>query len=180
MLECGQAHPASDLLAEVPRLRAYACLMTNDLCKADQHVQETLKRMLTSQNRWRDRPYARVPVFAILRGFLACENGNGFQSPNVEDGSIGLENGNADSLSSFRCALLQLNFYDREAVILTRAVRFSDSDTANICECSPAMVRLRALRGVAKLAEIMPEASARWWASAVRLAIGPDTAATLH
>jgi DNA-directed RNA polymerase specialized sigma24 family protein len=153
--------------------------MTNDLCKADQQVQETLKYMLASQNRWRDSPYMRVPVFAILRGFLARENGNGFQSTNVEDGSLGLENGNADSLSSFRCALLHLNFYDREAVILTKAVRFSDSDTSDICECSAAMVRRRALRGVAKLAEMMQEASGGWPANGVRLAARPDTDAAL-
>lgn len=179
MLECAHTHPADDLLADVPRLRAYAWLMTNDRRKADQQVQETLKRLIASHNGWCDRPYVRVSVFTILRSFLARENCKGFQSPDVVDGSLGLEN-ITRSLASFGYAFLQLNFYDREAVILTKAIGFSDSDTAEICECSAAMVRRRSLRGLAKLAEMLPEASVRRLASPVKLAVSPDTGATLH
>ena len=101
MLECSQTRPPSDLLAEVPHMRAYAWLMTNDRCQGDHQVQETLKRLLSSKSRWRDRPYVRVPVFAVLRSFLARENGNGFQSPNGEGGSLGLGNVEAQNLREF-------------------------------------------------------------------------------
>jgi DNA-directed RNA polymerase specialized sigma24 family protein len=121
----------------------------------------------------------RVSAFAILRCFLAREHCNGFQSPDVVDGPLALED-ITQGLASVGCALSRLNFYDREAVILTKAVRFSDSDTAAICECSPAMVGRRARCGVAKLAEMMPAASVRSLASAVRLAVSPDANATLQ
>jgi response regulator PhyR-like protein len=67
-----QADPASAILSEIPRLRAYARLMTNGRSEADRQVEDMLESVLADDLLWSDRPQLRVRLFKILRGYLAC------------------------------------------------------------------------------------------------------------
>ena len=142
-----QTQFSDTLLAEIPRLRAYARLMTNDGVKADQEVEETLKRAFANEDRLHNRRQLQVGLFTILRNFLAHDYNlrhadvRGYPSASLETEPLG-------------AALLLLGFEDREAVILSAAVGFSDPDIAGICGCELEMVSGRVCRGLARLAEL--------------------------
>ena len=156
------------ILAEIPHLRAYARLMTNDRCKADQGVEETLKCVLLNGNRWLMRRRLRVPLFAILRNLLARDDNmlhkelrHGFEpQETVTPDSLERASGHVQVLGGFGHALALLHLEDREAIILTVAAGFTDLDTAEICSCTPKIIRGRVQRGFARLAELLPAHSA--------------------
>ena len=58
------------ILTEIPHLRAYARLMTNDVSSADREVTETLKRALSNIEGLCKRSGLRVQLLTILRNFL--------------------------------------------------------------------------------------------------------------
>lgn len=106
---------------------------------------ETLDSVLSDQPFWRDVPHLRVPLFAVLRGFLARDFGVPRQSstrPALLQGT-----GEAGSL------LAQLSFDERDALVLAAAAGFSDVEAAQICGCAPETVRRRVKHGLAHLAE---------------------------
>ena len=65
-----QAGLASAILAEIPRMRAYARLMTNDRSEADREVEEALNCVVADDVRWSGGDRLRVALFKILRGIL--------------------------------------------------------------------------------------------------------------
>jgi DNA-directed RNA polymerase specialized sigma24 family protein len=138
--------------------------MTNDRCKADQGVEETLKCVLLNENRWLMRLSLRVPLFAILRNLLARDDNmlhkelrNGFEpQETVTPDSLERASGQIQVLGGFGNALTLLHLEDREAIILTAAAGFTDLDTAEICGCAPEIVRGRVQRGFARLVELLP------------------------
>jgi RNA polymerase sigma-70 factor, ECF subfamily len=146
------------ILAEIPHLRAYARLMTNDRCKADQGVEETLKCVLLNGNRWLMRRRLRVPLFAILRNLLARDDN--MLHKELRNGFEPQETVTPDSLGGFGNALALLHLEDREAIILTAAAGFTDLDTAEICGCAPEIIRGTVQRGLARLVELLPAHSA--------------------
>jgi len=156
------------LLAEIPHLRAYARMMTNDRCKADQGVEETLKYILVDRNSWPMRRRLRVPLFAILRNLLARDHNmlhkelrKGFEpQETVAPDSLERASGHVQVLGGFGNALALLHLEDREAIILTVAAGFTDLDAAEICSCTPKIIRGRVQRGFAWLAELLPAHSA--------------------
>ena len=58
------------ILTEIPHLRAYSRLMTDDVASADQQVTETLRRALSNIERLCKRTGLRVQLLRILRNFL--------------------------------------------------------------------------------------------------------------
>jgi RNA polymerase sigma-70 factor (ECF subfamily) len=139
------------LLAEIPRLRAYARLMTNDGVKADQEVEETLKRALANEDRLHNRHQLQMALFTILRNFLA--HGHNLRRSDFHDNSsasLETANKNVRIIEPLGSALLLLGFEDREAVVLSAAVGFSDLEIAGICGCELEMVSGRMCRGLAR------------------------------
>jgi len=151
------------ILAEIPHLRAYAGLMTNDVSSADREVTEALQRALSNIERLRKRQGLRVQLLKILRNILVigeaapgkfrplpaiCER---LRMPfrNVVDG----HRERPDSLVS---ALLLLNFENREAVVLRAGVRVSREDAAKIIGCELHVYDARVRSGFARLAELLP------------------------
>jgi RNA polymerase sigma-70 factor (ECF subfamily) len=150
-----QTQFADTLLAEIPRLRAYARLMTNDGVKADQEVEETLKRALANEDCLHNRRQLHVGLFTILRNLLAHDHN--LRHADVHDNpsaSLETANKNVRITEPLGSVLLLLGFEDREAVILSVAVGFSDLEIAGICGCELEMVSLRVCRGLARLAEV--------------------------
>ena len=62
---------ASAILAEIPRMRAYARLMTNDRSEADREVEEALNSVLADDICWSGGAQLRVELLINLRSFLA-------------------------------------------------------------------------------------------------------------
>jgi RNA polymerase sigma-70 factor, ECF subfamily len=127
---------------EVPGLRAYARLMNNDIVVADQLVADTLNRAFASDSLPRRASCLRLPLFAILRTVLASDQ----HRPHQDTADI----------SGLEGVLILLNFEDREAIILTVAAQFTESETGKICACPPATVKRRMHRGLARIAQLMP------------------------
>ena len=69
----GQASLSDRILTEIPRVRIYARLMTNDVSSADRRVAETLKHSLSDIDRLRTCKDLRIDLFMILRARSARE-----------------------------------------------------------------------------------------------------------
>ena len=151
------------ILTEIPHLRAYACLMTDDVASADREVTETLRRALSHIEGLCKRTGLRVQLLRILRNFLidselAPRNFKGlsatyerlkgpFRNPNGGQGQRPM------SLAS---ALLYLNFENREAIVLRAGVRLSREEAARIIGCELHVYDARVRCGFARLAELLP------------------------
>ena len=69
MLDQVETCLSETILTEIPHLRAYSRLMTDDVASADQQVAETLRRALSIE-RLCKRTGLRVQLLRILRNFL--------------------------------------------------------------------------------------------------------------
>jgi DNA-directed RNA polymerase specialized sigma24 family protein len=147
-------HPSTTFLVELPRLRAYARLMMNDKAKADQMVVDTIEGAFAN-DAWFDRSLLRLPVFAMMHKRLLRDHQgsrNGLQP--IAGGSLRTTSGSGQALAELPAALVHLHFDERNALVLTVCVRFSDAETAGICECEPELVRRRRLSGIARIVEL--------------------------
>ena len=151
------------ILAEIPHMRAYARLMTDDASSADQQVTETLKRALSNIEGLCKRAGLRVQLLRILRNFLIdseleprkfkglsaiYERLNGpFRNAN---------RGQEQRPMSLASALLYLNFENREAIVLRAGARLSREEAAKIIGCELHVYDARVRCGFARLAELLP------------------------
>ncbi len=158
-----QFNVSSAILAEIPQMRAYARLMTNDRSKADQAVEEALKSLSVTEIRCCERSQVRVPLFEILRGFLARDQRPAFNQagPNTYisfSSSLALASGRNNeqqTVTDTGFALLKLSFEEREALILSAAAGFSDLDIAKICGCKEENIRARVIHGRSRLSGLL-------------------------
>ena len=160
-----QAQPdlASAILAEIPSMRAYARLMTNDRSEADREVEEAVKCVLADDMRWSDGAQLRVALIKILRGILARDRRPALLQ-GVRDAygtfccsfaALGRTNTRGRTVSDAGPALLHLAFEDREAMVLSAAAGFTDLEIAEICGCTRETVKERVQNGRARLAELL-------------------------
>ena len=159
-----QSDLQSAIRAEIPRMRAYARLMTNDRSKADRAVEKTLKSLSATDIQWCERTQLRIPLFEILRGFLSGDQrpllNQAYPSTSISVSSSLVSASRAteseqQTVEETGSALMKLNFEEREALILSATAGFSDLDIAEICESKPEIVRARILRGRTRLAELL-------------------------
>jgi DNA-directed RNA polymerase specialized sigma24 family protein len=145
-------NPSTTVLAQLGRLRAYAFLMTNDKGSADRTVLDMVERALSHENQSRCSAYSRTMLFAVLRNCLLRSHGGqrGGDRPHLT----------AISNAWMARALMHLSFFDREAVVLTVSMGFSDEETGSICKCAPELVKHRRSIGLAALAELFEASSA--------------------
>ncbi|MGA9550474.1 MAG: hypothetical protein WBS14_22825 [Rhodomicrobium sp.] len=163
MLDQVEACLSEAILTEIPHLRAYSRLMTDDVASADQQVTETLRRALSNIERLCKRTGLRVQLLRILRNFLIdseleprtfkglsaiyeCLNGP-FRNAN---------GGHGQRPMSLASALLYLNFENREAIVLRAGVRLSRDEAAKIIGCELHVYDARVRCGFAQLAELLP------------------------
>ena len=69
MQDRGQASLSDRILTEIPRLRVYARLMTNDVSSADLGVADALKHALFDVERLRTCKDLRIHLFMIAQGY---------------------------------------------------------------------------------------------------------------
>jgi RNA polymerase sigma-70 factor (ECF subfamily) len=140
-----QPSPSETILAEIPRLRVYARLMTNDPSSADLQVADALQHAFSDVERLRACKDLRVHLFSILRTLLAS-------------GSFRIENGHLERPVSLATALLCLTFEAREAVVLRTGLKLSGEQAATIIGCELHIYDARVRRGLTRLAELLPQA----------------------
>jgi len=151
-----QTDLASAILVELPHLRAYARLMTNDRSEAHREVEATLVSASCDDIGCSDKGQLRVQLFKMLRGFLARDQRSMIQQDIPHSHvALGTPDSDAQTVTDVGPTLLRLDFQDREAIILSAAARFSDLEIAEICECAPETVRGCVNRGRAQLAKIL-------------------------
>ena len=154
---------ASAVLAEIPRMRVYARLMTNDWAEADRKVARTLNSVSADDVRWSGGDRLRITLFRILRGVLARDRRPALLQ-GVRDAygtfccsfaAIGQTGATDRAAADVGPALLLLDFEDREAMILSTAAGVPDPEIAEICGCARDAVRERVQNGRARLAELL-------------------------
>jgi len=149
------------MLAAVPRLRAFAVSLSGNVDRADDLVQETLVRALTSIDSFRPGTNLAAWLFTILRNHFRSEYRK--RRREVED----VEGRHTESLRSqpeqmghvemaeFREALAKLPPDQREALILVGASGFSYEEAAEICGCAVGTIKSRLNRARNRLTDLM-------------------------
>ncbi len=146
----GEPSLSERVLVEIPRLRTFARLMTNDASSADRAVTETLKYALHHIERLGACKDLQIHLFIILRAILVkCEA--------ELQVSFWIENGHLERPISLATGLLSLPFEGREAVVLRAGLRLSRMTAAIIIGCEPHIYDARVLKGLIRLAELLPQ-----------------------
>jgi RNA polymerase sigma-70 factor (ECF subfamily) len=155
-----------DILATVPRLRAFAFSLTANGDRADDLVQETMVRALTHISQFQPGTNLRAWLFTILRNQFNSEYRQRRWTIEDADGIY------VDSLKSppqqsswlefqeLRVALTKLPVEQREAVILVGASGMTYEEAAAICGCAIGTIKSRVNRGRTRLAELLSIANA--------------------
>ena len=149
MQDRGQASLSEAILTEIPRLRVYARLMTNDVSSADRSVADTLKHALSDIERLRTYKDLQIHLFTILRAILVSGEA-------ALKGSFQIPNGHLERPISLATALLCLTFEGREAVVFRAGLRLSRAEATTIICCELHIYDARVRRGLTRLAEVLP------------------------
>lgn len=157
-----QRHQFSQqLLAAIPKLRAFALSLAGHADHADDLVQDTLMKAWNHQSRFQPGTNIRAWLFTILRNQYFSQLRK--RRREVEDaggdyaGSITTpaEQESQLDMADLRIALLHLPLDQREAVVLVGASGFSYQEVAEICGVPVGTVKSRVNRGRNKLAVLL-------------------------
>jgi RNA polymerase sigma-70 factor (ECF subfamily) len=150
-----------EILATVPRLRAFAVSLTGSSDRADDLVQETMLRALTHIDQFQPGTNMRAWLFTILRNQFnseyrqrrwMIEDADGIYIDalkTVPQQSSWLE------FQELRMALTKLSPEQREAVVLVGASGMTYEEAAEICGCAIGTIKSRVNRGRSRLAELL-------------------------
>ncbi len=157
------AHAAfrKDLIAAIPKLRAFALSLASHADHADDLVQETLMKAWNHQESFQAGTNIKAWLFTILRNEYFSQLRK--RKREVEDangeyaGSVMTPGGQESQLdmADLRIALQQLPADQREAVVLVGASGFSYQEVAEICAVPVGTVKSRVNRARNKLAAIL-------------------------
>jgi RNA polymerase sigma-70 factor (ECF subfamily) len=151
----------SEILATVPRLRAFAVSLTTSPDRADDLVQETMVRALTHIAQFQPGTNLRAWLFTILRNQFNSEYRQRRWTIEDADGIY------VDSLKSLpqqgswlefqelRIALTKLPPEQREAIVLVGASGMTYEEAASICGCAIGTIKSRVNRGRTRLAALL-------------------------
>ena len=153
------AHEA--ILAEVPKLRAFAISLCGNLDQADDFVQETLLRAWTHIDQFQRGTNMAAWLFTILRNSLRSNYRKYRREVEDADGSYAErmitqpeQNGRLE-FEELRGALAKLPSDQRETLILVVASGASYEEAAEICGCRVGTIKSRVHRARARLAQIL-------------------------
>jgi RNA polymerase sigma-70 factor (ECF subfamily) len=150
-----------DIIANVPRLRAFAISLSGNVDRADDLVQETLLRALANIGSFEPGTNLRAWLFVILRNVFRSEYRKRRREVEDSDGRYaGMlktypEQTIRIEFEELRQALAKLPPGPREALILVGASGFSYEEAAAICGCAVGTVKSRAHRARVRLAELL-------------------------
>jgi RNA polymerase sigma-70 factor, ECF subfamily len=150
-----------EILATVPRLRAFAVSLTASSDRADDLVQETMVRALTHIDQFQPGTNMRAWLFTILRNQFNSEYR---QRRWVTEDSDGIyidalktlpQQNSWLEFQELRMALTKLSPEQREAVVLVGASGMTYEEAAEICGCAIGTIKSRVNRGRSRLAELL-------------------------
>jgi RNA polymerase sigma-70 factor (ECF subfamily) len=149
------------MLAAVPGLRAFAISLSRNADRADDLVQETLVRAISSIGSYQPGSHMSAGLFTILRNLFHSEYRK--RRREVEDPDGGYVNGLKSppeqhtrlEFEEFRVALAKLPVGQREALLLVGASGFSYEEVATICKIAVGTVKSRVNRARTRLVELL-------------------------
>ena len=153
--------PREEMLAVVPRLRAFGISLCGDVDKADDLVQETLQRALAHLDSFQPGTNMLAWLITILRNLFYAnyrkrrrevEDGDGRYAASLKSQP---EQDSRIEFEELREALAKLPADQREALILVGASGFSYEEVANICGCAAGTIKSRVSRARSRLAKLM-------------------------
>lgn len=158
---------SQQLLAAIPKLRAFALSLASHADHADDLVQETLMKAWNHQHSFQQGTNIKAWLFTILRNEYFSQLRKRRREVEDADGdyaeSVTTPGGQESQLdmADLRIALQQLPHDQREAVVLVGASGFSYQEVAEICGVPVGTVKSRVNRARNKLATLlgMPDRS---------------------
>ena len=149
------------LIAAIPRLRAFALSLASHSDYADDLVQETLMKAWNHQQSFQQGTNIKAWLFAILRNEYFSQLRKRKREVEDADGDYAagvMTPGSQESqldMADLRLALQQLPDDQREAVVLVGASGFSYQEVADICRVPVGTVKSRVNRARNKLAVLL-------------------------
>ncbi len=148
---------SAEILALVPKLRAFATSLCGDPVQADDLVQETLVRAISNRDRFEPGTNMGAWLFTILRNQFHSEFRKRRREVADPDGAYAdqIETPPAQvphlELKDLQHALLSLPPEQREALLLVGAEGLSYDEAAAICGVSPGTIKSRVSRARARM-----------------------------
>ncbi len=156
-----EASLRDDLLAALPKLRAFAISLTNHPERADDLVQDTIMRAWSSIDRFEPGTNMQAWLFTILRNQFHSEYRKRKHEVEDADGSYAArlktypdQQSHLD-FEDFRAALATLPVDQREALLLVGAHGMSYEEAAEVCQVAVGTVKSRVNRARSKLAFLL-------------------------
>lgn len=155
--------PKQDLLAAIPKLRAFAMSLCGRSAKADDLVQETLTRAWANIGSFEPGSNMIAWLYTILRNEFYSEFRKRRREVADTDGQHAARLASRPAqeghmhFQDFRVALGKLAHDHREALILVGASGLSYEDAAQVCGCAVGTMKSRVNRARARLTELLKE-----------------------
>jgi RNA polymerase sigma-70 factor (ECF subfamily) len=158
-----QSSPAQtklDLVAHIPRLRAFAISFCGNADRADDLVQETLVKAWNHQALFVEGTNLKAWLFTILRNvYFSQYRKRKHEVPDIDgfySSTLAVAPGQTSHMEmiELRVALTHLPDNQREALLLG-AVGHSYAEVAEICGCAVGTVKSRVNRARRSLAEML-------------------------
>ncbi len=158
-----RADPAlrGELLAAIPRLRAFAVSLCGRSDRADDLVQETLVKAWANLASFQPGTNLMAWLYTILRNEFYTEFRKRRHEVQDEDGVFAgrlttspTQEGHIE-FQDFRAAMARLADDQREALILIGASGLSYEDAAQICGCAVGTMKSRVHRARFRLADLL-------------------------
>ena len=153
----------TEMLAAIPRLRAFAISLAGRGEMADDLIQETLLRAWANLGSFEPGSNFMAWLYTILRNQFYSEFRKRKREVADPDGQHAAklttrpsQQGHMEFLD-FRAALQRLAPDHREALILVGASGLSYEEAAKICGCAVGTMKSRVNRARARLVELLPE-----------------------
>ncbi len=149
------------ILSAIPELRAFAVLLTGNVGRADDLVQDTLLRGIAKINLLPADTPLIAWLLAILRNRFRSGYGERKSEINGPNGTYATSFlGDPDQTDHLRFvelteALSKLTDDHREAIVLVEAANYSYPEAAEICGCPVGTIKSRVNRARLKLAAML-------------------------
>ncbi len=150
-----------EMVAAIPRLRAFAVSLSGNVDRADDLVQETMVRAFSNMDKFQPGTNLIAWLFTILRNQFRSEFRKRRREVEDSDGhhqaslTARPEQPSKVAFNEFLKALEQLPPDQREALVLVGASGFSYEEAAEICECAVGTIKSRLNRARSRLSQIL-------------------------
>jgi RNA polymerase sigma-70 factor (ECF subfamily) len=154
-----------DLIAQIPKLRAFAISLSGDADRADDLVQETLVKAWSHLGSFVEGTNLIAWLFTILRNVYFSQYRKRRREVPDTDGIFSARLAVAPTqvahmdMLDVRAALKRLPAAQREALILICAAGYSYDEAAIICDCAAGTIKSRVSRARAELAAALSVSS---------------------